>query len=75
LDSFAYGHTGNETVDFATKRAAMNGGKPKFKIPRMDLYSSIKHGMENGFCSLLEDTFRDKGIHYFSYSYQYSPKP
>jgi len=53
----------------------MNGRKPKFQIPHMDFYSLIKHDMENGFRSLLEDAFREKGIHYFSYFYQCSPKP
>jgi len=69
------GITGNEMADSAAKRAAINGRKPKFKIPHTDLYSSIKSSMEHGFRSSLEDAFRVKGIHYFSYFYQFSPKP
>jgi len=38
-------------VDLAAKRAAINGRKPKLKIPHTDLYSSIKRDMENGFRS------------------------
>jgi len=34
------GIEGNETVDLAAKRAAINGRKPKFKIPHTDFYSS-----------------------------------
>jgi len=65
----------NEMADSAAKRAAINGRKPKFKVPHTDLYSLVKRGMENGFRSLLEDAFREKGILYFSYFYQFSPKP
>jgi len=69
------GIRGNEMADLAAKRAAMNGRKPKFKVPHTALYSSIKSNMEGGFRSYLEDAFREKGIHYSSYFYQFSPKP
>jgi len=69
------GIEGNETVDLAAKRAAVNGHKPKFKVPHTDLYATIKRDMESGFRSFLENAFRDKGIQYFSYFYQSSPKP
>jgi len=62
-------------IDSVIKRAVMNGRKLKFKIPHTDLYSSFKRSIENGFRSLLEDAFREKGILYFSHFYHFSPKP
>jgi len=64
---------GNERVDSFAKQAALNGRKPKFRIPHTDLYSSCIRSMKTKNHAYLTSAFLTKGIFYYSNYFRTSP--
>jgi len=72
------GLPGNESADAAARRAALNGHKPKFKIPYTDMYPLAKRSMETVFDPIdpiLRKHFERKVLYIFLIILIFAPGP
>jgi len=61
------GISGNERVDLFAKQAAINGRKPKFKVPHTDYFASSARDLREKTYAHLKNSFLTKGKQYYSY--------
>jgi len=60
------GIPGNERADFLARQAALNGRKPKFKVPCTDYCASSSRVLREKTSAFLEDGFLSKGKQFYS---------